>query len=686
MDLNRTITGGILLIAFAAAAQALQRVEIVVGDVQGEGWQAQDVRLQLALPTGADLGGEITVAALTLPAPIGAVGALRLQCDVLRHDAAGTHCSGRARIGAVLGETLPEARVHLDRDAGGALRLRLQDVLLAAGTWQFDLQLRAGHWELAAQGRHVDATAVQALLTRLDVVFGYTLGGRLDLDLTLRGDAGGVAAAEFDLAAEGVDFSNADGTQAGEQLGLQLVGEGQQRGSDWQGSGHVRLTAGALFVDPLYFEFTETAPLRLEAVGHWAGASGRLALSSLRLDHTGVARAQGALTLYPGRENLLGAVSVDIEEARLPAAFDTYIQPWVRGQLGDAFKTVGRFSGRYAAQADGSTRLRVALDGVGVDDPQGRFGIEGLSGLIDWGNDAMSRTTELSWRAGSVYRLAFGPANLAVVSQDSRFELREPLTLPVLDGALQIDTLALSDPGGADLRWNFDGMLLPVSMEAVSAALDWPPFGGQLSGMVPDVQYADGRLEVGGVLLVRAFDGDLTVRNLHLDRPFGLVPRLEADLVLSNLDLEAVTNTFSFGKIEGRLSGRVDGLRMEDWQPTAFEARFATPADDRSRHRISQRAVDNLSSIGGGVGGLLSRSFLGMFEEFPYDRLGLSCHLHNGVCEMGGVAPADNGYYIVKGRFLPPRIDVIGYADRVDWHTLIERLKSVTLEQAPEVR
>lgn len=685
MNRHRKILAACLLWACGAAAQALERIEIAVGDVQGEGWQARDVRLQLALPGGTDPGGDITVGALALPAPIGAAGAARLQCEVLRHDAAGTHCSGRVRIGALLGEAV-DARVRFERDAGGALRLRLQDMRLAAGTWQLDLRLDDGRWELAAQARGIDAAAAQALLNRLDLVVGHSLSGRLDVDVTLRGDTDGVAAAGFTLVAEGVNFSNADGTQAGEQLALRIAGGATRRGTDWQGDGQVRFTAGALFVDPLYFEFGETASLRLEAAGRWAGASRTLMLSSLRLDHAGVVRAQGELTLHPGRDDPLGAVSVDVQEAHLPAAFDTYVQPWVRGHLGDALETRGRVSGRYAVQADGSAQLRVALDGVGVDDPQGRFGIAGLSGLVDWGSDGVSRTTELAWESGSVYRLALGPAKLAVVSRDSRFELREPVTLPVLDGTLQIDALALSDPGGADMRWNFDGMLRPVSMEAVCEALDWPRFGGQLSGMIPDVRYADGRLEVGGVLLVRAFGGDLTVRNLRLDQPFGLVPRLEADLALDDLDLEAVTSTFSFGRIEGRLGGRVDGLRMENWQPTAFDARFATPEGDRSRHRISQRAVDNLSSIGGGVGGMLSRSFLGMFEEFPYDRLGLSCRLQNGVCEMGGVEPADNGYYIVKGRFLPPRIDVVGYADRVDWRTLIDRLKSVTLEQAPEVR
>ncbi len=49
----------------------------------------------------------------------------------------------------------------------------------------------------------------------------------------------------------------------------------------------------------------------------------------------------------------------------------------------------------------------------------------------------------------------------------------------------------------------------------------------------------------------------------------------------------------------------------------------------------------------------MSRSFLRVLEDFPYQKLGVRCRLENGSCHMGGVAPAENGYYLVQGRFLP---------------------------------
>jgi hypothetical protein len=76
---------------------------------------------------------------------------------------------------------------------------------------------------------------------------------------------------------------------------------------------------------------------------------------------------------------------------------------------------------------------------------------------------------------------------------------------------------------------------------------------------------------------------------------------------------------------------------------------------------------------------------LRFFDDFPYDKLGISCRLENGTCEMGGVAPVANGYYIVKSRLLPPRLDVIGYADRVNWRSLVAQLVAVTRRQGDAV-
>ena len=187
----------------------------------------------------------------------------------------------------------------------------------------------------------------------------------------------------------------------------------------------------------------------------------------------------------------------------------------------------------------------------------------------------------------------------------------------------------------------------------------------------------------------QVFDGSLSLSDLQLQQPFGQWPRFYSNVAFDDLDLELMTSAFSFGRITGRLSGRIDGLRLFNWAPVAFDARLYTPPGDRSRHRISQRAVENIGSIGGGSAGVtaaLSSGFLRFFDDFNYERLGLSCRLENDVCAMEGVASAPNGgYYLVKGKGLP-RIDVIGSNRRVDWPRLVQQLIEATKSGGPTVQ
>jgi hypothetical protein len=149
-------------------------------------------------------------------------------------------------------------------------------------------------------------------------------------------------------------------------------------------------------------------------------------------------------------------------------------------------------------------------------------------------------------------------------------------------------------------------------------------------------------------------------------------------MTIKGFDLKALTEVFGFGEITGRLDGKIRDLRLLDWSPIAFDAELHSDDNAPDRRRISQRAVADLSSVGGGgfVGGLQAEA-LKLFQDFAYARLGLSCKLANNVCHMDGVGSAGAGYTIVEGSGLP-HISVIGYEREVDWPTLVSRLRAAT--------
>ncbi len=95
--------------------------------------------------------------------------------------------------------------------------------------------------------------------------------------------------------------------------------------------------------------------------------------------------------------------------------------------------------------------------------------------------------------------------------------------------------------------------------------------------------------------------------------------------------------------------------------------------------RISQRAVENIGSIGGGGAGVtaaLSERRPALLRRFP-TMTGWATFLsvaERSLCHgWRGARRANGNYYLVKGRGLP-RIDVIGSSRRVDWPRLVEQL------------
>lgn len=171
-----------------------------------------------------------------------------------------------------------------------------------------------------------------------------------------------------------------------------------------------------------------------------------------------------------------------------------------------------------------------------------------------------------------------------------------------------------------------------------------------------------------------------------MERPFGTAPTLSADIAIDDLNLESLTGVFGFGEITGALDGHIKDLRLVDWHPETFDADLRSDPSWKGRQRISQRAVQDLSSVGGGegLGSSLQAQALKLFDDFGYRRIGIRCQLAQEVCEMDGLRSAGAGFIIVEGAGIP-RLSVVGFNHRVDWPTLVERLIAVTQGESKPV-
>jgi hypothetical protein len=622
----------------------------------------QDVQVRLHWPPGASRGELQLRAARVEAADLGyRFRDLVWRCPLAR-EGDGWRCDGELRAAGG-----PAMRLGVDLASAST------DAVLARGPSRLVLRRNAATPDLTT----LDLTRVplawaQALAAQA-WADGRLQAGTLDGRVTVRTPAGGPLRVEAALALAGGALETPDGRIAAEHLDGRFDIDYRRLGTTTRVAVNGSLRGGELLYGNTYVALAD-APVAISVDALRRGSEG-WQVPRFSWDDGRALRASGSAAYTAGGDLAdLDLVLRSQEAATLPVRY-------LSGILGLA--GVSGLESRGALEVD--LRIRKAmveafearLQEVALRDPAGRFRFDGLDGTVRFSSGAAVDST-LRWRSGGLGEIGFGPAVLPMRSADGALRLREAVAIPMLDGKLTIESLMLRPPAGQRGLEVEGGLALEdLQLAALAQALGGPAFRGTLSGHIPMARYADDRLVFDGGLAMDVFDGSVRVSALSMERPFGVAPTLSADLDLDDLDLLAITEVFDFGSITGRLHGRIHGLRLVDWSATAFDAELHTVRRPGLRQRISQRAVQNISSVGdASFVASLQGQLIGIFNDFGYRRIGISCRLHNTVCTMGGLRSAGEGFTIVEGSGIP-RLDVVGFNSRVDWPTLVERLAAV---------
>jgi len=681
----------ILLLA-PRSGGGVQGVELLLGKLSGAGWKAEDVVLRIDWAGDARAVYSLAASRVEHSLLSGPLLSPRIDCSEGRLTGGELSCSkGEMTVGKGIldKEKFPVAFLW---DPGKALmRFDFDQVAIGNGRLALDFQIEGDLWSAAIRGKGVDLRQLQDTLVVMGVSLpDFILEGGVNLTLNIAGRQRLPTRGDWDLRFDRVLFSDSSGELLGEELQGRWQGAfDRSREEAYSGNMSLELDAGAILT-PYAFLAPDGEKIAVSTDFGLTAQLDQLRFSRLHYRHGEVLEFTSRGELVLGASPGISGLAVSIQHAGLSDLVENYLKPVFSSPMIEQMRVSGNLSGELLLAPEPQVALNLKDVGVEQSDSDGSgrkvFGFEGLDGVLHWRENGPAAASLISWQSGHLFEgIEIGPSALSLQASGQGMTLSGPTGIPVLDGSLQAERFELEQLDSG-LRLAFQGYLTPISMNLVSRALGWPELSGVLSGMVPRVSYEEGALQFDGTMLIRVFDGRILIKALRLEDLLGALPVLQAEIELRELDLETLTKTFSFGKITGRLEGRVDDLRLENWRPVSFDARFNTPGEDRSRHRISQRAVDNISDLGGsGVSGAISRSFLKMFKEFGYSRLGISCTLKQGVCEMGGVEPAKQGYYLVKGGGVP-RIDIVGFNRRTDWGILVDKLVDISEGGTPVVQ
>ncbi|WP_108472972.1 hypothetical protein [Rhodanobacter thiooxydans] len=657
----------------------------------GVGW-ALPVRAQVLLTAKSISVPGVRLQAVTLRLDEEAGGGLRLQLSAGQAD---VPAMGWRRLGLTLDGNLQrdarlswilDGNVRLSGAPGGALSDAHVNILLseAANTVQVDILQGKAHANAALpldQPTHAQISLdnlpagwLQGLLGT--VWSGRPTGGRLDAELALDlRNQGLQSSGQFTLA--GLGFDTPSGTLAGQGLG----GSGRFNLDTTTGPARIELDAslhgGELLLGPIYARLPDH-PVQLGL--HAIAQNGAFELSRLRVNDADALQLDGTLAF--DAKGALKSLRLDHMHANFPAAYQRYGEAWLSTLGLRNMRIAGQLSGSLDLRADGPHGFAFNTDGLSLADADGRLAVDGLQGGLDWASDGERQATTLGWRSLQFYRIANGAAQSQWQSRAGTLSLQQPLQVPILQGQLRIGQLDWRPAAARGQRLAASLALTGVDMAAFSRAMGWPAFPGTLGGAIPSLRWVDDRFELDGGLSASVFGGFVDITDLSLQQPFGATPVLNGDITLKQLDLAAITSVFDFGSITGPLDGSIQNLRLVNWNPVAFKASLLAGAGGR----ISQRAVNNLTAVGGGgIAAGLQGAVLKLFKTFGYKRIGLNCTLQGTLCRMSGLETTDDGYTIVEGSGLP-RLQVVGHQTQVDWPTLVRRLQEAIHGAAPQIR
>ncbi len=654
------------ILAVACGVAHAQFLSLTLDGITGAGWQTGKIGLALANPFGAGQARIDIVDAAFLGKRY---AKLSIICKTFRQEPEWLRCAE----GLMTGLT-PEP-IELDFAFSGktkALELALRPAPGEA-------------WLVKQDGRGSSIIVLEnALLTRVSEWLPANLTADPFLPKPTAGRVTGSALyganrMALDLTLAEASFADGSGLRAGDKLNATLKGQAALEGGAWSWNGALDWRSGEVFWQPFY--------VKVGTQGHQLRARGMLSEKELTVEETslnlaGVGEIKTAATLLRADNSvrLLDTSGRAINVAGLVALLP---KEWLEvAGVGDLVAQ-GRIDFRVAMTEAKLSAVELTLaDGL-IDIPSRKSGLFGLAAHIPW-RAGQTSEARLDWKGGLARGIPIGAVEgRAEILKDGVYVPN--LVIPVLDGVIglaEIRARKLESAWEAELQ----GAFTPISMEQLALSQGWPKLGGAIHGNIPRISYAKSTLAFDGALDFEVFDGKARASGIRIEDPFGKTPSFKGALTIRDMDLELLTNAFSFGSISGKIDVDVLGLELESWQPVAFEAKVITSEGDFKK-RISQRAVQNISSVGGaGAGAAIQASVLRFFDTFGYQKIGMSCKLSGNICAMGGVEETSSGYVMVKGGGVPS-LTVVGYNRQVGWLELLDRIKAATRgELKPEIR
>lgn len=667
----------IYLLLFPQIIKAVEEISFNVDEIISKQWKIKNIELSLNKLLNKQQQFRASIKQLKLPKPFSKFQFVDITCQSFTWQQDKIDCqNGKAKLKSDIVDSAPfEFSFFITEKES---RFSFQNIALAKGKLSLTAKEGRGKWLVSIKSKNVQLKHLTPYIKEQEASLDEITSGVVNADIKLTGNYNQINTVSVASFFKNMSFQAEQGSIATESLDFELNLLASNKNGGWEWEHNNLLTKGEIYKDPIYIEIKEEKGLSLQTKGIWR-EEGVIDMQQASLMLPGVAKinAEAILKYRPVFEIDSSIIDININDLDYLSAH--YISHVTEQTALEGLKFKGKLVSKIALSNAKISQVSSQFSNFTLYDDKQRIRILESKGELNWSDDpSFSTPSSINWKQLKIRAIPFDAGQLNFLLSDKKIVLVKKSSIPILEGEFTINQFNFKYDENNEPIVYFDGGIKNISLERVSHVMDWTPLTGNISGNIPGVEYTNKILKLNGALEVDVFDGHIKINKLASSGLFTDFPKLYMDMKINDLDLNALTQKFEMGGIEGRLSGYINNLYLENWEPVTFYAWFGTPENDDSRHRISQKAVENIASIGGGgAADVISKGFLRFFDTFGYDRLGFGCYLHQGVCQLMGVEAAEQGYYIIKGGGLP-RIDVIGYNPRVDWNVLMRRLSRIS--------
>ncbi len=294
----------------------------------------------------------------------------------------------------------------------------------------------------------------------------------------------------------------------------------------------------------------------------------------------------------------------------------------------------------------------------------------------------------LSVRSMNLPMLPKQPLNIKITAGPNLLSIKSPTVIKIPGGSVRVGSVSGKDIFSKQASIHTSLSINIVDIRPLLSGIWQQSVKGKIDGKLDSITFKGGNMTTDGNIKADVFEGQMIFSDLGSSGMFSSSPIFRLSIRMNALRLAEITSGTPFGKIEGVLNGYVKNLEIAYGQPQKFDLLLETIPTKGISQRISVKAVENISRIGGGqspfVG--LAGGFARIFKEFPYKKIGVRASLENDLFRVNGTIKEGGKEYIIKkGGF--SGIDVVNQNpdNQASFKDMIKRIKRVTADKGKPI-